>query len=82
VFGTIVDHAGPASRHGSLSGALALASLSRELSANDWQDRTDARRGEVVDRNVELVLPAPFVNGRDDGHQADRPDARVVAAAH
>ena len=82
VFGTIVDHAGPASRHGSLSGPLALASLSRVLSANDWQDRTDARRGDIDDRNVELVLPAPFVTGRDDDHQADRHDARVAAAAH
>jgi hypothetical protein len=39
---------------------LALASLSRELSANDWQDRTDVRRGSLEDRNVELVVPAPF----------------------
>ncbi len=59
VFGTIVDHAGPASAH-SGSGSLALASLSRELAANDWQDRTDDRRGSAADRNVELVLPAPF----------------------
>jgi len=58
VYGTIVDHAGPVSPHGSRT--LALASLSRELSANDWQDRTDVRRGSVEDRNVELVVPAPF----------------------
>lgn len=58
VFGTIVDHAGPVSPHGSRT--LALAALSRELSANDWQDRTDVRRGSVEDRNVELVVPAPF----------------------
>jgi metallophosphoesterase (TIGR03767 family) len=58
VFGTIVDHAGPVSSHGSRT--LALAALSRELSANDWQDRTDVRRGSVEDRNVELVVPAPF----------------------
>ncbi len=60
VFGTIVDHAGPVSPHHSAPGLLALASLSRELSANDWQDRTDFRRGGVEDRNVELVVPAPF----------------------
>jgi len=59
IFGTIVDHAGPASS-GSTSGALALASLSRELAANDWQDRTDDRRGGIEDRNVELLVPAPF----------------------
>jgi metallophosphoesterase (TIGR03767 family) len=57
VFGAIVDHAGPVSPHGSRT--LALAALSRELSANDWQDRTDTRRGSVEDRNVELVVPDP-----------------------
>jgi metallophosphoesterase (TIGR03767 family) len=61
VFGTIIDHAGPVSRGGS-AGPLALASLSRELAANDWQDRTDTRRGSVEDRNVELIVPAPFAN--------------------
>jgi hypothetical protein len=34
--------------------------LSRELSANDWQDRTDVRRGDLSDRNVQFVVPAPF----------------------
>jgi metallophosphoesterase (TIGR03767 family) len=62
VFGTIVDHAGPVSPHRSGHGLLGLASLSRELSANDWQDRTDVRRGGVEDRNVELVVPAPFIH--------------------
>jgi metallophosphoesterase (TIGR03767 family) len=80
VFGTIVDHAGPASSNGSLSGPLALASLSRELAANDWQDRTDARRGSVGDRNVELVLPAPFVNGGGSG-LASSLDTNAVPAA-
>jgi metallophosphoesterase (TIGR03767 family) len=60
VFATIVDHSGPVSYGGHLSGTTALAALSRELSANDWQDRTDARRGAVQDRNVELLIPAPF----------------------
>ena len=61
IFGTIVDHAGPLSS-ASTSSTVALASLSRELSANDWQERTDARRGRVEDRNVELLIPAPFVH--------------------
>ena len=45
---------------------LALASLSRELGLNDWQSRTrsvpgaDGRRGTLADRNVELLVPAPF----------------------
>jgi metallophosphoesterase (TIGR03767 family) len=58
VFGTIIDHAGPLT--GGLSSTTALAGLSRELSANDWQDRTDSRRGHLEDRNVELLVPAPF----------------------
>jgi metallophosphoesterase (TIGR03767 family) len=61
VFGTILDHAGPVAR-GGLSTTTALAALSRELAANDWQDRTDVRRGSIEDRNVELVVPAPFVS--------------------
>jgi hypothetical protein len=46
--------------------ALALAGLSRELGMNDWQSRTrsvpgaDGRRGTLADRNVELLIPAPF----------------------
>jgi metallophosphoesterase (TIGR03767 family) len=62
VLGTIVDHAGPLSTS-SLSSPLALASLSRVLAANDWQERTDARRGSIEDRNVELLVPAPFSRG-------------------
>jgi hypothetical protein len=61
VFGTILDHAGPVARSG-LSTTTALAALSRELAANDWQDRTDSRRGSIEDRNVELVIPAPFTS--------------------
>jgi metallophosphoesterase (TIGR03767 family) len=62
IFGTIVDHAGPVS--GSLRSTAGLAGLSRELAANDWQDRTDARRGSIEDRNVALLVPAPFSIGR------------------
>jgi metallophosphoesterase (TIGR03767 family) len=59
IFCTIIDHGGPISRRGHLTGTAALASLSREVAANDWSDRTDARRGDVSDRNVELLLPDP-----------------------
>jgi hypothetical protein len=62
IFATIIDHAGPLT--GGISTTTALAGLSRELSANDWQERTDARRGGVEDRNVELLIPAPFTTGR------------------
>jgi metallophosphoesterase (TIGR03767 family) len=70
IFGTIVDSDAPlAVPAASLASPQALASLSRELAANDWQERPaapgaagqpDGRRGKVEDRNVELVLPAPF----------------------
>jgi metallophosphoesterase (TIGR03767 family) len=66
VFGTIIDHAGPASATDPLADTLSMASLSRELGGSDWQERArptkgvDGRRGSVLDRNVELVLPAPF----------------------
>ena len=68
VFGTIVDHAGPVSVPRRRLDGLGMASLSRELSANDWQDRTDDRRGGIEDRNVELVVSAPFrrAAGQDD----------------
>ncbi|WP_433473480.1 TIGR03767 family metallophosphoesterase [Spirillospora sp. CA-142024] len=60
VFATILDSAGPASYGGRLTDPVRLASLSRELAGNDWQDREEHRRGEVTDRNVELLVPAPF----------------------
>jgi hypothetical protein len=60
IFGTVIDAAAPLSYAGRLDGPQSLASLGRELAANDWQERTDARRGRVEDRNVELLLRAPF----------------------
>ncbi|HCB06332.1 MAG TPA: TIGR03767 family metallophosphoesterase, partial [Nocardioides bacterium] len=66
IFATMVDHAGPTSYGKNPKSPLDLASLSRELGANDWQDRgpfpagQDGRRGLIEDRNVELLVPAPF----------------------
>jgi metallophosphoesterase (TIGR03767 family) len=60
IFGTMVDHAGGASFGGDLSDPVQLASLGRELAGNDPQDRTDARRGQRSDRNVELLVPNPL----------------------
>ncbi|XRQ12775.1 TIGR03767 family metallophosphoesterase [Actinomadura welshii] len=60
IFATILDSAAPASHGGRLTDPVALASLSRELAGNDWQDRDTERRGEDADRNVELLVPAPF----------------------
>jgi metallophosphoesterase (TIGR03767 family) len=62
VFGTIIDSAAPASYAGRLDDVTHLAALSRELACNDWQERAnhDARRGTLLDRNVELIVAAPF----------------------
>ena len=65
IFGTILDHAAAESYGRKTDSALHLASLSRELAANDWQERVapvdgkDHRRGRVEDRNVELLVGAP-----------------------
>jgi hypothetical protein len=60
IFGTLVEHAAPARPAGIGAGrVLDLAAWSRELSFNDPQARLGAL-GEPEDRNVELVLPAPF----------------------
>ncbi|HEY7047694.1 MAG TPA: TIGR03767 family metallophosphoesterase [Jatrophihabitantaceae bacterium] len=69
VFGTLIDHAAPRHYGSAPREPLALASLSRELGANDWQNATptateDGRRGAIEDRNVELLVPAPFVISR------------------
>jgi metallophosphoesterase (TIGR03767 family) len=65
VFGTVLDFAAPEADPAKLDSPARLAALSRELAANDWQERTghsptvDGRRGTVSDRNVELVVPDP-----------------------
>ncbi|MCW2846721.1 MAG: hypothetical protein JWR90_695, partial [Marmoricola sp.] len=59
IFATVVDHAGPAAGPHDLRTPTGLAGLSRELAANDWQDRTDVGRGGRRDRNVELLVRKP-----------------------
>ncbi|MFC5182978.1 TIGR03767 family metallophosphoesterase [Actinomadura harenae] len=59
IFATVLDTAGPETHKG-IGDPVALASLSRELSGNDWQDDPAHRRGKTEDRNVELLIPAPF----------------------
>ncbi len=58
VFATVIDSAAPVSHKGRLDDPDRQAALSRELSANDWQPHDGT--GEPEDRNVELLLPAPF----------------------
>jgi metallophosphoesterase (TIGR03767 family) len=69
VFCTIVDTVVAPSYNWPSTDPRTLAALSRELAGNDWQARArpvpgvDGRRGAATDRNVELVLPAPFPLG-------------------
>jgi len=60
IFCTMVDHAAPAVPGGS-DPVLELASISRELAANDYQKGFgSAGAGQHKDRNVELLIEAPF----------------------
>jgi hypothetical protein len=56
IFTTILDHAADAAWNGSLDDPLSLASLSRELSANDWQH---IDTGTAEDLNTELIVKTP-----------------------
>lgn len=69
---TVVDIAAPLDHQGDLGSAVSLASLGRELAANDPTERPSGsntpdnpdgalgRRGIAADRNAHLVVPAPF----------------------
>lgn len=60
LFTTVVDHAGTRRWGGRLDTTRQLASLARELAANDWHHPGDGARGELQDRNVELVVRNPL----------------------
>jgi hypothetical protein len=79
IVATVLDAAAPLSYAGKLDSSLSLASLARELAANDWQERSDARRGKVEDRNVELLVKAPFPLG--SAVPVSRPPAAAPAPA-
>ncbi|MFC0626020.1 TIGR03767 family metallophosphoesterase [Kribbella deserti] len=58
---TMVDLDAELSHNGDLGDPRMLASLGRELAANDWQARHPVdRRGALADRNTRLMVPAPF----------------------
>lgn len=60
IFVTALDHAAPPTwTPGDLS-QTGLASLSRELGANSWLANPTLLAGSPLDRNVELLMPAPF----------------------
>jgi metallophosphoesterase (TIGR03767 family) len=59
IFCTVFDHAGPPDP-AKASGVLRLASINRELAANDYQYGFASKGpGTPQDRNVELLLRAP-----------------------
>lgn len=60
IFCTMLEHLAPAATDPDDLSPRGLASISRELAANDPQSGLDARSGRDLDRNVELVLAAPF----------------------
>ena len=60
IFTTTLDHSSaPQWTPGDYS-QLGLASLSRQLAANDWIANPPMRVGSPLDRNCELLLPAPL----------------------
>jgi metallophosphoesterase (TIGR03767 family) len=78
LFTTAVDHAGPAEWDGDLT-PIGLASLSRQLSANDWVETPSMRIGSELDRNTELLLPAPFDLSRFTDAQVEAAQAEARA---
>ena len=63
IFTTVVDHAGTGRWGGRTDTPPRLASLARELAANDWHHPGDGPRGDRKDRNVELVVKDPRPRG-------------------
>lgn len=85
LFTTVVDHAAPAEWNGELD-SMGLAGLSRQLSANDWVETPVMRQGSPLDRNTELLLPAPFDLSRFSDAQVEAAQAadhsRLMAWEH
>ncbi len=72
IFAVTLDHASPAQwRAGDFSQA-GLASLSREFAANDWVATPLALMGSQLDRNVELLVRAPFPMEQISDESLDR----------
>ena len=84
IFVTALDHAAPpAWTPGDLSQS-GLASLSRELSANAFLSDPPRLAGSPLDRNVELLLAAPFELSTvtDDQVETAQMKARAQSLAH
>ena len=60
IVSTMVDHAAPANPEDA-DGLFRLAAMHRELASNDPHlGLRHLKEGSVLDRNVELIIPAPF----------------------
>jgi metallophosphoesterase (TIGR03767 family) len=60
IFTTVLDHDAPVRTSVDDLSQQGLAAWSRELAANDWVATPAMLMGSVLDRNTELLLPAPF----------------------
>lgn len=84
IFVTALDHAAPPTwAQGDLS-QTGLASLSRELAANSPLSKPTLLAGSPLDRNVELLMPAPFdlSSITDAAIEAEQMKARAQLVAH
>lgn len=84
IFTTALDHMSPAVWSKGDYSQTGLASLSRQLSANDWIANPPMRVGSPLDRNTELLLDAPFpLSAITDGQLAkERAVAQARLVAH
>jgi metallophosphoesterase (TIGR03767 family) len=62
LFGTMIEHAASATVDRDADGVVGLAGLARELGMNDAGAGPEHKVGSPADRNVELVLAAPFLD--------------------
>jgi hypothetical protein len=80
IFCTMIDHAGPAAP-GGRDDVLRVASIARELAANGPQGGDGPKRGRTEDRNVELVIRAPFRRPNPSAAPPEQAGARPAARA-
>ena len=84
IFVTVLDHASDAQWQAGDYSANGMASLSRELSANQWVQNPGMRAGSPYDRNTELLLNAPIDLSRisDGALERHRIQAQARLLAH
>jgi metallophosphoesterase (TIGR03767 family) len=78
---TVLDHLSPAEWTPGDFSQVGIASLSRQLASNDWVADPMMRRGSPLDRNVELLLPAPLDMARFTDAALSKAELARAAAA-